>query len=104
MEDLCIKGGTVVNAGSSMKANVYVRDGVITAVTAPETVLEAKETIDAEGLYVFPGFVDPHTHLNDPGLTNSEDFYTGTCSAAAGGITTCLEHPLTIPTSACLAR
>ena len=97
MEDLCIKGGTVVNAGSSMKANVYVRDGVITAVTAPETVLEAKETIDAEGLYVFPGFVDPHTHLNDPGLTNSEDFYTGTCSAAAGGITTCLEHPLTIP-------
>ena len=43
MEDLCIKGGTVVNAGSSMKANVYVRDGVITAVTAPETVLEAKD-------------------------------------------------------------
>ena len=97
MESLCIKNGVIVNAAGSKKANVYVRDGVISAVTDTETILPAEEVIDAEGLYVFPGFVDPHTHLNDPGLTNSEDFYTGTCSAAAGGITTCLEHPLTIP-------
>ncbi len=46
---------------------------------------------------MLPGFIDPHVHLNDPGLTNSEDFYTGTCAAAAGGVTTVLEHPLTSP-------
>ena len=58
----------------------------------------AKKTVDASGKYVFPGFVDPHTHLNDPpGGDVSEDFYTGTCSAAAGGVTTVIEMPLTTP-------
>jgi len=58
---------------------------------------QAKRVIDAEGRYIMPGAVDPHVHLNDPGYTESEDFYTGTCSAAAGGITTVLEMPLTDP-------
>jgi allantoinase len=56
--------------------------------------------IDAKDLWVFPGGVDSHSHLNDPGLTESEDYYTGTCSAAAGGITTVLDHPLTVPITA----
>lgn len=95
--DLCIKNGLVVRSGGRSYSDIYVKDGIICAVTQRGAGLEAKKVIDADGKYVFPGFIDPHTHLNDPGLTNSEDFYTGTCSAAAGGITTCLEHPITIP-------
>lgn len=97
MFDLCIKNGLVIRAEGCFRAHIYVKDGVICAFSQGDTTLEANTVIDAAGKYIFPGFVDPHTHLNDPGLTNSEDFYTGTCSAAAGGITTCLEHPITIP-------
>lgn len=98
MYDVCIKDGTVINAEGSFKGDIYISEGKIAAlVKKGGQEYEAKEVIDAEGYLVMPGFVDPHSHLNDPGLTESEDFYTGTCSAAAGGITTVMEHPLTFP-------
>ena len=49
------------------------------------------------GLFLLPGAIDPHAHFEDPGHTEREDFTTGTMSAAAGGITTVIEHPLTYP-------
>lgn len=80
-----------------LRANIYVKDGKISTITS-EDGFAAEKIIDAEGHYVLPGFVDPHTHLNDPpGGDVSEDFYTGTCSAAAGGVTTVIEMPLTTP-------
>ena len=96
MFDLAIINGRIADALQDFCGCVYVKNGKIAAVTA-EPVFEAAETIDASGLIVLPGFIDPHAHLNDPGLTESEDFYTGTCSAAAGGITTVIEHPMTFP-------
>jgi len=96
--DLCIKNGLIITPYNVFKGAILVKDGRIGALLEDRSILpQAKETIDAEGRYVFPGAIDPHVHLNDPGLTESEDFYTGTCSAAAGGITTVLEHPLTDP-------
>ena len=53
--------------------------------------------IDARGLVVLPGAIDPHAHFEDPGHTEREDFTTGTMAAAAGGFTTVFEHPLTYP-------
>jgi dihydroorotase len=53
--------------------------------------------IDASGLFVFPGLIDPHVHLRDPGLTNKEDFHSGTRAALRGGFTTVLDMPNTIP-------
>ena len=98
MYDLCIKNGKLVNSERVFQGNIYVKDGVIAEIDETCGVIkESGRIIDAEGRYVMPGFIDPHSHLNDPGLTNSEDFYTGTSSAAAGGITTVLEHPLTFP-------
>ncbi|WP_130861308.1 allantoinase AllB [Bacilliculturomica massiliensis] len=94
--DLLIKNGKVYLDGEMRKTNLYIKDGVIREICR-EPVYEAAKVIDAEGRYVFPGFIDPHVHLNDPGATKSEDFYTGTCGAAAGGVTTVLEHPLTFP-------
>lgn len=97
MFDVCIKGGLIVNHNHSYKGDLYVKEGKIAAIGTPEENFDVKETINAAGMIVVPGFIDPHSHLNDPGYTEAEDFYTGTCSAAAGGITTVMEHPLTDP-------
>jgi allantoinase len=53
------------------------------------------EIIDAHGLLVLPGAIDPHVHMNDPGYTEREDFRTGTCAAACGGVTTVIDMPCT---------
>ena len=95
MYDLLIKNGIVLTPSGPEEINIAVKDGKICELI--HDTPDSKETIDAEKQYVFPGFIDPHVHLNEPGLTNSEDFYTGTCAAVAGGITTVLEHPLTFP-------
>lgn len=61
--------------------------------TAPSNV----KAIDAKGCLVLPGMIDCHVHLREPGLTHKEDFYTGTCAAAAGGVTTVIDMPNTVP-------
>lgn len=91
-----IRNGMVFTEDGLRQCDVCIKSGKISFLGAGEDEGEYTE-IDATGQYVLPGFIDPHVHLNDPGLTNSEDFYTGTCAAAAGGITTVLEHPLTFP-------
>ena len=58
---------------------------------------ESAENIDATGCLLFPGFIDPRVHSRDPGLTEKEDLAHSTRAAAAGGITTLLEMPNTIP-------
>jgi len=93
-----IVGATVIfDEGVHPATVVIAEDGTIEAVTRPGSVADGTETIDASGLHLFPGAVDPHTHLNDPGYTESEDFFTGTCGAAGGGVTTVIEMPQSIP-------
>lgn len=96
-----ISGGTLVTEYGTFRGDLAVdEEGRIASISAEGQALtrsKAGVTIDATGLYVLPGAVDGHSHLNDPGYTDSEDFYTGTCGAAAGGVTTVLEHPLTVP-------
>jgi allantoinase len=58
---------------------------------------QADERLDASGLLVFPGFIDPHVHARDPGLTEKEDFAHATRSALAGGLTTILDMPNAVP-------
>lgn len=101
MYDLCIHSGMIVKGDEKFKGNLYIKDGKIAAIDSSEDLFPAEKLIDADGKLLLPGFIDPHSHLNDPGLTESEDFYTGTLSAAAGGITTVLEHPLTFPSPNC---
>jgi allantoinase len=50
-------------------------------------------SVDARGIYVLPGGIDPHVHFDDPGYTSREDFYRGSCAAASGGITTVIDMP-----------
>src|SRR5699024_6514722 len=70
-------------------------DGRIAAIS--DEVLPCTEMIDASGKMVFPGGVDPHVHLNEPGYTERDDYEWGTKAAAAGGITTIIEMPNSDP-------
>lgn len=79
-------------------AHIVIEGQRIAALSEEADVLrDADEVIDASGCVVLPGAIDPHSHFEDPGHTEREDFTTGTMSAAAGGFTTVIEHPLTYP-------
>jgi allantoinase len=94
---LRIKNGTVVTGAAATPADVVCRDDVVEWVGAPGGGERADDELDASGLLVFPGFIDPHVHSRDPGLTDKEDFAHSTRAAAAGGVTTVCEMPNTIP-------
>jgi allantoinase len=92
-----ITGGTLATEAGVLSADVVIVDGRVAGITERAAANAADELIDATGLVVVPGAIDPHAHFEDPGHTEREDFTTGTMAAAAGGITTVIEHPLTYP-------
>jgi dihydropyrimidinase len=95
---ILIKGGTVVTAESETRADVLIEGEVVTAVGKDLASLGAR-VIDASGAYVIPGGIDPHTHMQLPfmGTVASEDFFTGTSAAAAGGTTTIIDFVIPNP-------
>src|SRR5579872_6550333 len=98
MTSTAIAHGTIATDYGVFAAHILIKDGRIAHLTDDDAVLrDADDLIDARGLTVLPGAIDPHAHFEDPGHTEREDFTTGTMSAAAGGITTVIEHPLTYP-------
>jgi dihydroorotase len=101
MSDVLILGGRVVDPASGLDAerDVLLRDGRVVAVELPGALkgVEAAETVDAAGCVVAPGLVDVHVHLREPGQTYKETIATGTAAAAAGGFTTVVAMPNTVP-------
>lgn len=89
--DKVIRYGTVVTASDTFKSDVGIKEGRIAALAGALT--EAEEIIDATGLYVMPGGIDSHVHLDQPsgeGIVMADDFESGTRSAAIGGNSTVL--------------
>jgi dihydropyrimidinase len=88
-----IKGGTVVTAAETVRTDVGIDGGQVAAIGHDlDRVPGVAEVIDASGCYVFPGGVDPHTHLEmpiGPDFFTADDWYSGTVAAACGG-TTCV--------------
>ncbi len=89
MFDTVIRGGTVVTAADTIRCDVGIAGGVVTALG--RDLGAAREVIDAGGRLVMPGGIDSHVHLSQPsgeGIVMADDFASGTRSAAAGGVTT----------------
>jgi dihydroorotase len=100
--DLLIRRAHVLDPRSGLDGpgDVLVRGGEIAEIGAPGALQapEGAEVVEAEGLHLFPGFVDPHVHLRTPGQEYKEDLASGTASAAAGGFTAVIAMPNTSPT------
>ncbi len=94
-----IKGGTVVNAEHSIRADVLCQDGLISAIGLDLEAPSGATVIDAGGQYVMPGGIDPHTHMQLPfmGTVTTEDFYTGTAAGLAGGTTMIIDFAIPNP-------
>jgi dihydropyrimidinase len=94
-----IKGGTVVNADQSFRADVYCDDGIIQAVGPDMDAPLGVDVVDAGGCYVMPGGIDPHTHMQLPfmGTVSSEDFFSGTTAGAVGGTTMIIDFVIPGP-------
>jgi allantoinase len=95
--DLAITGGEIVTEHGRLHADVGVANGRVVALATPGTLPVAAETIDASGMLVLPGAVDVHFHSRTPAYPERGDFYTETRAAAAGGVTTVLEMPISKP-------
>jgi dihydroorotase len=95
--DLLIRQALVVDQSSTRRLDVAVKDGLVAALLSPGTQADARRQLDLPGRLLLPGLVDAHVHLREPGLTDKEDFETGTLAAAAGGVTTLLVMPTDDP-------
>ncbi|MCP1158420.1 MULTISPECIES: dihydropyrimidinase [Bacillus] len=91
-----IKNGTIVTASDTFQADILIEEGKI-ALIGRDLQDTGAEIINAAGLYVFPGGIDPHTHLDMPfgGTVTKDDFESGTIAAAFGGTTTIIDFCLT---------
>ncbi|MBE6497875.1 MAG: dihydroorotase [Methanobrevibacter sp.] len=91
--DLVIKNCKMANRTGEFF--IGVENGKIVEIS--KTPIKGDEYIDIKNNYILPGFIDPHVHFRDPGLTQKEDFKTGSMSAANGGFTTVIDMPNTVP-------
>ena len=91
--DLVIKNCRLVDRLGEY--NIKVEDGKIADIS--KTHIKGDDVIDIKNNYIMPGFIDPHIHFRDPGLTQKEDFKTGSLSAANGGFATVIDMPNTVP-------
>ena len=96
---ILIKGGMVTTSENMQCTDILIIDEKIAAVGEDLTPPEGCRIIDAQGCYVMPGGIDPHTHMELPfmGTVASEDFFTGTSAAAAGGTTTIIDFVIPSP-------
>ena len=97
MPDVLIQNTRILSDGRLVPAEILIEDGKIKGISKEFRISAYDEVIDAQNMVAIPAGIDAHVHFRDPGLTHKEDWYSGSCSAAAGGITTVLEHPNTIP-------
>ena len=99
MSHILIRGGTIVTADGEYRGDVLVSGETIAAVGPSLEAPAGARVIDAGGAYVMPGGIEPHTHMELPfmGTVASEDFFTGTSAAAAGGTTSVIDFVIPAP-------
>ena len=96
MNSYLIKNATIVNEGSSFVGDVLIENGIIKKVDTSITT-SSMTVIDASGKYLIPGLIDDQVHFREPGLTHKATIGSESRAAVAGGITTFIEMPNTVP-------
>ncbi len=97
-QPIVIQGGQVLlPSGEIALRDVAIAAGKITAVGTNLAVAGDVRVIDAQGLTLLPGVIDPQVHFCNPGPEHKEDLFTATCACARGGVTSFLEMPSTLP-------
>ncbi|HBM15373.1 MAG TPA: dihydropyrimidinase [Lentisphaeria bacterium] len=96
---LLIKSGLIITTAGNYKGDIYVENEKISAIgvnLSPQFLSSAEEVIDAEGKYILPGVIDPHTHISMPfmGTCAQDNYESGTIAAACGGVTTLIDFAL----------
>jgi dihydroorotase len=99
MSNILIKNATIINEGKSFRGNLFIKDELISAIGDTDNINIPAETkiIDATGLLLLPGVIDDQVHFREPGLTHKGDILSETRAAVAGGVTSFMEMPNTVP-------
>jgi len=97
MSSYLIKNATIVNENNTFIGDVLIENEIIKEIATNITAPKNAEIIDAKGSYLIPGFIDDQVHFREPGLTHKANISTESRAAAAGGITTFIEQPNTVP-------
>ena len=97
MNTVLIKNATIVNENNTFLGDVLIENELIKKISSNIESDKNTQIIDATGSYLIPGFIDDQVHFREPGLTHKATIATESRAAAAGGITTFIEQPNTIP-------
>jgi dihydroorotase len=97
MASTLLLNGTLVNEGKIFEADILIANGRIERIGKDLQHVAADQTIDATGLHILPGLIDDQVHFREPGLTHKAEIYTESRAAVAGGITSFMEMPNTVP-------
>jgi dihydroorotase len=99
MSNILIRNATIVNEGRSFRSDLLIDNERISAIGSYDQMIVPSgiKTIDATGLLLIPGVIDDHVHFREPGLTHKGDIFSESRAAVAGGITSFMDMPNTIP-------
>jgi dihydroorotase len=97
MPDILIKNTRIYYNNSLQPAEIIIKGSKIIKIGKDLRVSSYDMIIDADGALTLPAGIDAHVHFREPGMTKKENWYTGSCAAAAGGITTVIDQPNTLP-------
>ena len=99
MSSILIKNATIINEGKTLQSDLLIINEIITAIGSYDQfdIPAGTKIIDAAGLLLMPGVIDDQVHFRDPGLTYKGDIYSESRAAVAGGVTSFMDMPNTIP-------
>jgi dihydroorotase len=97
MDTILILGANIVNEGQIIASDIFIENGLISKIDQNLSAMTADKVIDAKGKYIFPGLIDDQVHFREPGLTHKADIHSESRAAVAGGVTSFMEMPNTVP-------
>ena len=104
MSNYILKNGQIINEGKSFQGDLLIRNGIIERIDKQiDNTINAKE-IDGEGKLILPGCIDDQVHFREPGLTHKANIASESRAAVAGGITSFMEMPNTVPSAVTIEK